>query len=140
MGKTNYTKVENILEHGLRKLLAYNLLKEVEEKGGKIAEATGEEVVRSITHELKALKKLDPKVYRNVGIEPKQVEVLIENQENLSENELDLAKKLLQKIRQYKREFLEKNPPPSDEELIELQKKRHVTKRHNVNEKWLPLD
>jgi hypothetical protein len=32
-----------------------------------------------------------------------------------------------------------KNPQASDEQLIEDQKKKHINKRFNVRDDWLPL-
>lgn len=142
MARTNYTKVEAILQAGMQNLLAKNLLREADLAQGKtpLDNLKGKELVLALKVELKGLKELDPKVYQNIGVSKGDFNVLIENAEVLSENELDLARKYLEKIKVYKKSLQESKKLPTDEELIEQQKKRHLTKRHNVNEKWLPLD
>lgn len=132
----NYSKVEAILGEGMRRLKMRALLKET----GKGVEKRGEEVILALKYELQGLKKLDPKLYQHMAFKPSEVKILLENANELTDKELELAKEYLSQVRHHKKIYSEKNPPPSDEELIEQQKKRHLTKRHNVNDNWLPLD
>ncbi len=145
MAKTNYTKVEEALDEGLRKMTVNRLLESTESAKDQVADkastkpsgAQGQQIA-AIQTELKHLQKQGQKPYEKLGINKKDIKRYIEHPEALTLEDWNNIKKLKEKIDAFKKE-LEKIPHSSDEELIEQERHKHINKRFNVNEKWLPL-
>jgi hypothetical protein len=63
----------------------------------------------------------------------------LENPAALSAEEWQKVKEIHQKVMEYKKELLQKLPPLTDEQLVAAERKKHINKRYNINERWLPL-
>jgi len=149
MAKTDYTKVEEALIAGLTKLTMRNLL----ELADRAQASTGAQaetdaiiipearrmVIAALRQDLKALKRKDTKVYSKLGIPKDGIQRLLENPETLTPEDWQKIKEIHQKVMEYKKELLSKLPPVTDDQLIAAERKKHINKRYNTNEKWLPL-
>lgn len=159
MPKTNYQKVENAFDEGLRKLLIDQLLESTEKKpklyetektSGLDSETESSEAQRikevriqtllTILRDLKHVHKLDPQVYKTMKLSPKKMKHYVENPGALTPQEWEEIKKIKRDVETYYRDLLASLPQKSNEELIEEQRDLHKNKRHKVNNKWLPLD
>jgi hypothetical protein len=143
MGKTNFTKVEELLDQNLRKISVTHLLDEADKAKGlasspKKTQELQKQLITSIKRDLSGMKK-NAEMYDKIGIKHKDLKRLIEHPETLSAEEWESLSQIHKKIAAFKEELKEKLPKIDNESLVESQRKKHLTKRFNVNDKWLPL-
>lgn len=144
MAKTNFSKVELALEEGLRKMTVSRLC-ELADIAAGIGQSEEQEdtltkaqrlLIRRIQLDLMRLRKKDSKIYAKLKIKKSELTKKLDNPEGLSKDDW----KMLRGLRKKTKEMIQTLYPKStDEELIEQQQEKHITKRFNVNEKWLPL-
>lgn len=144
MAKTNYTKVEGALDEGLRKITVNKLLDiadEVEGTKDKEAEAKTTlemQLLTALHQELKHLHKQGKDPYKKLGINKKEIKNFIEKAETLTTEDWAKIKELKGKIDEFRKE-LDKLSQVSDADLVDQERRKHINKRFNTNEKWLPL-
>jgi hypothetical protein len=146
MAKTNFTKVEEALANGLHHIKVEELLKladlasDIGKKDLESAALFYGQFLSLIENDLKWMHKKESSVYKELKIKKSELKDLIlksrEKPSTLSETEMERIKDLKVKVEKYKKE---KFPSKPEDTLIELERKRHIYKRFNVNEKWLPL-
>jgi len=141
MTKTNFTKVEEALNEGLRKMTASHLL-EMADSSAKTGGVTSnpfqaaiKRLIALLKHDLKQLEKQDPDFYQNLGLKKPGLKKLLSDPEHLTPEDWESIKQIKEKIDQYK----QKTPAPADEQIIQKERRKHINKRFNINEKWLPL-
>lgn len=148
MAKTNFTKVEEALISGLTKMKMRQLL-ELADK----AQSTGDHadtdailipearrmIIAVIRQDLKSLKRKDTKVYVKLGLKKEGLQKLLDNPANLTADDWQKVKEIHSKVTEYKKELLKKLPEVTDDQLVDSERKKHINKRYNINEKWLPL-
>lgn len=159
MVKTNFTKVEEVLEQGLRKYSVEHLLEQADEvassnpkpRNPTIAydEANKTEapaitkeqnqLILSLRRDVTSLQKKGKGLYSKLGIAKSALKNMIDNPKGLSEEEWVKIKQIREKIDQYKAELMKQLPQQSNEDIVESERKDHVNRRYNVNKKWLPL-
>lgn len=154
MAKTNFAKVEESLKAGLEKMNVDQLgqladiaqgakrpeLKSLMEKAAKVAAKTALERKATLYIMHKTLKEIDdPKFYAALGLSKESLQELIAKLPTLKKEEWDKLKKTKERILQLQREHRQTLPTQKDESLIESERKRHINKRFNVREKWLPM-
>ncbi len=184
MPKTNFTKVEEALNEGMRKIEVDRLLIIADEnaaanaaasaakpEGEQVEEtqqsAEGEQVenkqvesneqapkskvdaahlqrLTAINHELKVLQKLGEQPYIRLGIDKEEIKKYLKDPVALTSADWEKVKVIKELIAAYKQE--RKNPgtgtpgtPGTDDDLIVEQRKSQITKRFNINKKWIPL-
>jgi hypothetical protein len=144
MAKTNYTKVEHALEEGLRKMTVSRLgeLADISAGIGQSDESKDKLtkpqrlLIRRVKLDLMRLSKKDKKIYAKLKLKKSELKKTFEDPESLSKDDW----KKLRILRKKTKAMLETlYPKSSDEDLIEQEQEKHITKRFNVNEKWLPL-
>lgn len=146
MSKTNFSKVEKSLEEGMIKMKSQHLLKEADAYTAKEAKEkipSKEEcsaVLNRIERDLKKLNKQDEKVYNKIGFHKIDLKKLLTNPSLLTPQDWKTIKEVKERIEKYKKELASKLPFESDDDLVEQQRTKHLTKRFNVNDKWIPLD
>ena len=139
MGRTDYTKVEDILSEGLRKMTVESLLSMADAASGKQsteAKANIKSFTSALERQILWVYKKDDKLFKNLKLDKKKLKDLLQNPDKLSKEDLSYLHEVKEKLGQYK---LKNLPQRSDEELVEDEKDRHINKRFNVQEKWLPL-
>ena len=151
MGKINFSLVEQALEEGIRRFGIKQLLHLADLSGtlgtGKDprqASAFDDKEIRSLTlmtvaQNLRILYKYDPEVYKKLAINRRNLEDLADHPENLQPTDWEKIQEIRKKIEAFRKELHKKVEAMSDEELIQSEKKKHIYKRFNVNEDWLPL-
>ena len=139
MAKTNFTKVEEALRDGLDKMLKEKLLEEADAAQGKSPsqQHVANQLVAKIRHEFKFLKKQDKGIFEKIGIEEKALKELLSK--SLSLSDWATLQDILKKIEAYRLELEKAIPKLNDEQLIEQQSKKHINKRFNIRDDWLPL-
>lgn len=139
MAKTNFSKGENILQEIMDKLMREKLLDiATTETGGTIDTKLRERIylIFEIQLELKRLHRSDRKIYRKLGVRRKDLDQLMSDPTKVTEEQWALLTKLKEKVDEHLKELL----TTTNDELVEKERRKHITKRLNVNEKWLPLD
>ena len=146
MTKTNYTKVEEALNEGLRKIEVNRLLEiadEVSDKHKKTTEIAlsheQKQLLASIVHDLKSVQKIDKDPFAKLGIAKKELKKYLKKPSSLGPKEWELLKAFKEKIRTFKAELEKSAPKATDADVINQQRRKQTTKRFNVNDKWIPL-
>lgn len=148
MGKTNYNKVENAVDKGLHDLKVKKLLRQADEAQGKETKAdqgkeklTPKQVMIIIEQELKWMYKQDKNIYKILKLKRKTVDDLLDlvksPDKELTKDKIEEIESLRGSVESLKKS---KFSPKSDEECLKSEIDKHIYKRHNAKEKWLPLD
>lgn len=142
MSKNNYTKVEELLREQVYRMKVNAILSSTE-TNKQTPENTLHPAQKliSVVQQLKWMKKTDPDVYKHIKISKKEIaklEKIVKKRRNsLKDTEAKRIEELLSMIKKYR----EENFSEEDDELhIVDEQERHLYKRHNVSEKWIPLD
>lgn len=149
MAKTNFTKVEGMLDDGLRKIMVDQLLdladaqQEPKDKTLKTGPAKQNElrlkILITLQREMKILDKMKQDPYGLFNISKKKINEYIKNYEKLSDEEWGNIKETQNRVHQFRKEQKTNFNQNNDTDLIEQQRRSHKTKRFNINDKWLPL-
>lgn len=140
MAKTNFTKAEEALAKAMEQMQIEDLLERADKASGKPSTSVAKErlqTMNALKRDLRRLQINDPGIFKKLGFKKKDFNKLLENIAHLTEEEWDkiivfknAVDKLIKELPKQK---------DSNEKLIEDQRHRHITKRFNVSEKWLPL-
>lgn len=148
MAKTDFTKVESILDEGLRKITVAHLLDladEAKPESNKTPNIASEQsnlrsqTILALQRDMKFLHNQGQEPYELFGITKKIINKYLKNIDTLTSEEWESIKTIHSKVQKFKKEFEKKSPKKDDDALVEQQRRRHVNKRFNINEKWLPL-
>lgn len=151
MAKTNYTKVEEALAEGMRKIEVEKLLIIADENSApkkgkkKVEQPVQAKVDPSRLHrlnwvkrELKALQKLGVNPYVKLKINKEEFAKFLKDPAVLSPQDWEKIQSIKEKITDLKLKR-DQEIQGSDDDLINKQRKDQTTKRFNINEKWIPL-
>lgn len=158
MPKINFSKVEQALLEGLLKMNARELLhladltsmdfnpaKMLEQRmaasplsPAQTAEALTKALI-NLQYDIKRIRKHSLSAYKQLGVKSKELKWYFDHPGNLSPEDWKKIKEIRDKIEAYKKELGKQMPAPTDEQLIQTERKKHVRKRFNINEKWIPL-
>lgn len=146
MGKTNFTKVETSLEEGMRRMEISRLLNEADKASGKTPPPPPEEkpklspekrkLIKDLELNIVRLRSRDRKIFSTLKVKYSTVKKMIGNALSLKEEDWKHLATLLKKTDAL---IKERMPEMVDDKVIESEKEKHINKRFNVNEKWLPL-
>ena len=154
MAKTNFTKVEEILIESLTKMEMDHLGKvaDIVQQIGKpemraMIEKATESAARTqvqnsaLIHMLRRCIKQfhEPAFYETIGIPEEELKALTKDPSTLEPEEWDRLREIRNEALVYMKEYLERNPDGGNETIIERERKKHINKRFNVRDKWLPL-
>lgn len=146
MAKANFTKVEKALEEGLTQMTSQRLLEEaanVKSTGKKNtlppSPQAASVVLQQMKGELRDLEKADADIFNKIGMGKSAFKKLLTAAAKLTPEEWAQIKEIRTKVDQYKRELSAKLPQQTDEEIVQKERVKHINKRFNVREKWLPL-
>lgn len=141
MAKTNYGKVEKAIDEELRKMEVQSLLKLTKKKGKE--EIPSSEVctvvVKSLKNDLIRLHKQDKEILKKLEIERGEIKQWSDHASALVPQEWEKIKQIKTKLEEYKKGLNKKNRA-SNEQLVKKGVQEHINKRHNVRDKWLPID
>lgn len=152
MSKTNYTKVDAILENQLRRMTVEHEMelakqqsqpdqsKQPETSGKTPLDKAQSRLIAALQRDLKKLHLADHKeMYASLEIKKSDLRKKIESPEKLTPEEWETIKQIKAKIDKYRSEIKDKLPQESNDAIVEAERHKHINKRFNVNEKWLPL-
>lgn len=149
MAKTNYTKVEEALAEGMRKIEVNRLLDVADENAAANSKSKGPAKVKvdaihlqrlaTINHDLKLLQKLGTNPYATLKIDKEELQNFTKDPTALTQQDWEKVKIIKEQIAAFKTELDKKTPQNSDDDLVTQQRKKQITKRFNINEKWIPL-
>lgn len=147
MSKTNYTKVEKVLDEGLLKITVEHLLEEADTvspskaKPSKLLPDQEKRIVviQKMDQDLKKISKSDPSIYKKIGFTRRSLKAFLNHPELLKPEDWKKIKEVKERIEAYKRELAKKLPHNSDEEIVNDQRIKHINKRFNTQDSWLPL-
>ncbi len=144
MAKTNFTKVEEALNEGLRKMEVGKLLGQTEDKKAAERETTAPKkltneqfaLVTKLQIELKYLKRagLDP--FEKLKINKSELKKMLLGATELGPQEWDKLKKYKEQLDGFRKE---QEKTVTDDSAVEQERRKHVNKRFNINNDWLPL-
>lgn len=140
MAKTNFTKVEGALEEGMRQMIVQHLhtLADSISNTKPKDETSQKKLMAALKFGLNRMEKQDAELYKKLGISKVELKKLIEKKEILSDEDFEKIKSIKAKVEALKKELEEKSPESNDQ-LIEKERVKHINKRFNTNDKWLPL-
>jgi len=143
MTKYNFSKIEKAIEEGIRKIWVRSLLDLADIAAGigtpkKKKQLTEEQrlLIQSLKINMLRLRQKDRHIYAKIKIKKETLQILFERPHTILEKEWKKVKKLHQVTEDLIKEYY---PEMNDEDLVAHEKKRHVNKRFNVDETWLPL-
>lgn len=155
MAKTNFSKVEDLLETSLEKMELDKLgkladiaqsverpeMRKIVEKAALAAtksEIDKKALLHNIRRSLKQFK--EPQFFEYIGISEEELEALLKNTKELKSQDWMRLQGIRQKINEFKKAKEEKNAAQEgNEAIVEKERHKHLNKRFNVKEKWLPL-
>lgn len=145
MSKVNFTKVEEALDEASHQFFIdsltelstiTNMLQNPEKKIGK----DEEEIIARFQRDLKRIKTENYPLFEKLGLTEEEEEQILRSFSDYRREDWARLKYLKERIDELRREVKKKFEPSAvNDEIVEKEKKRHINKRHNVREGWLPL-
>lgn len=145
MSKVNFTKVDQALDEASHQLFIdslaelstiANMLQNPDRKIGK----NEEEIIIRFQNELKRIKKEDFSLFEKLSLTAEEEDRMLRPISEYVKEDWAQLKSLRERIDELRKQVtgkLELNE--ANDEIVEKEKKRHINKRHNVREGWLPL-
>jgi len=145
MVKQNYSRSEKAASEGMHAIQVNRLLELADAASGKKdsdkeKQGPARQLIKIIKQKLRWLHKGDPNIYKTLDIKISSIKKLeaksCGSSEPLDDEDIETLKTWIAQIAEYKK----KRPSTiSDEKIVEAEYEKHLNKRHNVNERWLPL-
>ncbi len=146
MTKVNFSKVEKSFDIALQKLFIDNLSElaslasVIQDPQKSIDNKTIEEIIGRFQKELKKIKKQDPLLYEKLNLTQETEERFDRPPNEYRQEDWLQLKTLKLHIDELKREFSGKEKIEAEHETaINKERKRHINKRFNIRDGWLPL-
>lgn len=140
MGKTNFTKVEEALIKSLDQQTVDQLLAETGKTHEGVVALEPRMLLRHLQQTMKWLLKNDKALHTNLNLERDDLLRLLEvKAEDMKPEDWNRIGDLLKKCQKLKPEVEKRLGTSSDEALIRKERRKHINKRFNVSDKWLPL-
>jgi len=151
MVKTNYSKVEEILNKALKEEYKKELLDQAQIENDKKKQSEIEKslppkdryksrALNLIKKDISSLsRKAKHKMFEKLGIDKELIRKYIENPSDLSPQDWQEIKNIQKQIAAYKEEIGDSDDE-FNQELIGDGRKKNINKRHNIRDGWLPLD
>lgn len=140
MAKVQYTKVEDILKEGLRKLSADGLLALADVAAGIGPQKKNpQKIIEQLKAELNFFKIKDPDLIKKLSADPKLIQGILKKIDPITEEEWSQLNPFIEQFNTYKKTLKEAATDEKNESIIESERLKHINKRFNVRDKWLPL-
>lgn len=140
MAKTDFSKAEASIADALEKMKVQELLEGADAASGKANPSVTKErlpIIHALQRDLRRIYLHDPDIYKKLHIKRSNLNKLLETATTLNDEEWQKLLTFKTKVDAY----VSQMPPEtsSNEDLVEDQRKKHINKRFNVSDKWLPL-
>jgi hypothetical protein len=157
MVKINFQKVEEALEEAIRKITINRLLElatfasliggrsvQAEEVKDKPETAPGQDqvtlkILSSLQGDLQKLQESDAARFAQLGFTRNDLKKLRGNPKDLLPEDWMKIKEIKEKINEFKLEMRAQLPETDDLTVVETERKKHINKRFNIRDSWLPL-
>lgn len=141
MSKTNFTKVEQALAEGMSRIERSKLDAQVQNVPDTDVALLKEQRLKQ--HALKTsldwLWKRDKELFTKLQTDPAVAQRLVEAKELLSTDDKQLLASLFTHAQEIKDALEKETGIESNDSLVEQQRQQHITRRFNVDDRWLPL-
>lgn len=140
MTKVDFNKAEDAFDKALQKMFIDHLAKlvaavdEVQNYQAAPSNQTMEEMIGRFQKELLKIKQEDPKLYEKLNLSPEEEQRFTLPAGTFSSEDWVHIRNLKLRIDQLKQEL-----HAEYEKQVALERRRHVNKRHNIRDGWLPL-
>lgn len=148
MSKLDYNKAEKAFEKALNEIQIEQLSEVLSiahlahEPGAQLSDKAIDEIINRFRKQLKKLKKEDVKLYAKLELSPEEEERFSSTNpvESYSHDDWLILKKLRDRIAELKRELYgEEVINVENDQIITKERRKHINKRFNIREGWLPL-
>lgn len=146
MTKVSFTKVESILTETLRKMMIEKLselaaiVSLAQESQNKIPQETVNKILKKFREELGKFKTTEPQFYAKLNLSPEEELFFLNEEKELDNEKWAKIQQLKEKIEETKRELMGKEAPKEEYETqVEKERAKHINKRFNIRDGWLPL-
>lgn len=146
MAKVNFTKVENAFDKALQKLLITHLSElaaianVIQNPETNLSSKTIENIIVRFHKELKKLKKQDPKLYERLNLSHAEEKRFGLSSKEFTQEDWIRLKTLKLKIDELKHELYGQESLDAEyEKQVSKERNRHINKRFNIRDGWLPL-
>lgn len=146
MAKVNFSKVEKSFDRALQKLFVDNLsdlaaiANIIQDPKSGISSKTIEEIITKFQKELKKIKKQDPILFSKLQLTVEDEERFARTSSEYSQEDWERLKTLKLRIDELKKELYGQESIDAEyDNQVSKERKRHVNKRFNIRDGWLPL-
>lgn len=146
MPKVNFSKVEKSFDRALQKLLVDNLSElaaianVIQDPQKSITSKTIEDIIIRFQKQLKKMKKSDPIFFQKLNLSPEEEERFSHPHAEYTQQDWDRLRTLKLRIDEVKHELYgEDSINVENDTHVEKERKKHIHKRFNIREGWLPL-
>lgn len=145
MAKVNFSKVEKSFDRALQKLFIDNL-SELAAIASAIQDSQKglpkgiEEIIGRFQKEMKKIKKQDPFLFEKLNLSPEDEKRFESPPTEYTQQDWLRLKALKLRIDELKHELYgQESIDAENDERVEKERRRHVNKRFNIRDGWLPL-
>lgn len=146
MPKVNFTKVENAFDKALKKLFI-DYLSElaaianvIQDPQTNLSSKTIADIITRFQKELKKLKKQDQKLYEKLNLTSEEEHRFALPAEEYQQQDWLRLKNLKVRIDELKHELYGQETLDAEyDQQVTKERRKHINKRFNIREGWLPL-
>jgi hypothetical protein len=146
MPKVNFSKVEKSFDRAIQKL-TIDYLSElaaianvIQDPQSTISSKSIEEIITRFQKELKKLKKYDPLLFKKLNLSPEDEKRFALPSAEFTQEDWLRLKALKVHIDELKHELYgQEHLDAENDDQIAKERRRHVNKRFNIRDGWLPL-
>lgn len=148
MAKIDYSKSEKLLSEALLKMSMRELLQLADNPDSFInpydpksmPSVQARTIILSfMDRDLESIIGVEGPHQKKLGVSRPQLKKIIDKAADIKLEDWKKLREIRERIQSYKKELWDKIPHLSDDEIIQLERKKTKNKRFNVREKWLPL-
>ncbi len=146
MAKVNFSKVEKSFDRSLQKVWIDNLaelaaiVNVIQDPAKKMTTKAIEDIIVRFQKELKKIKKQDPLLFKRLDLTPQEEERFnLPFQEYAHDDWLRLKALKLRLDEVRKELYGQETIDAENDARVTKERKRHINKRFNIREGWLPL-
>jgi hypothetical protein len=141
MAKANFSRAEDAFSDTLKAMEKKELLNQADIAEGKAIVSGSERlerirIAKALKGNLKRAHQQDHELYHKLQQSKKEVARLLDDPVGLTGEEWVQVLSLKTKLEEYTKKL---PAQASDEQLVAGERKRHINKRLNVSDRWLPL-
>lgn len=147
MGKIEFSKIEAALTDALRQSYIARLSELavlahlVRGEESRFDPQKRQDIFLYFQEELRKLQEKDPNLYKALNVSKEVEELLLSQQSSPLQTHWRALQDLQTNLQELKKQLQGSNPSitPDQETQIEKERKKHIYKRFNVKDGWLPL-